>query len=111
MSDSRERQNQRWKVTRTKEVDVKFAADFRAGLITKDDIVLLKRWTIKVEEEGPESLCKTAYWGDHPLDGEWHGFRSSCFSNRGRIIYRVIDDRVEVRVVRITPDHNYKKEG
>jgi mRNA-degrading endonuclease YafQ of YafQ-DinJ toxin-antitoxin module len=112
LSDNSEWQKKRrWKVTRAKDVDAKFAADFNAGLITTDDIVILKRWTVKVEEEGPEALCKTEYWYDHPLDGEWKNCRSSSFSNRGRIIYRVIDDQVEVRVIRITPDHNYKKEG
>ena len=86
-------------------------ADVRAGRITKDDIDVIKRWTIKVEEEGPESLWQSEYWGDHPLSGEWQGYRSSCFSNSGRIIYRIFDDRVEVRVVRLTPDHNYRKDG
>lgn len=102
---------QRWKVTRSFEVDYQLTVEFAIGIITKDDIVLLKRWTIKVEEEGPESLQKTSYWGDHALDGEWRGYRASCFSNRGRIIYRVIDDKIEVRVVRITPDHDYRKRG
>lgn len=44
-------------------------ADVRAGRITKDDIDVIKRWTIKVEEEGPESLWQSEYWGDHPLSG------------------------------------------
>lgn len=111
MVSTKSPQNRRWTVVWTNEVDLRLEADFKSGRLNKEDIRLLKRWRAKVEEGGPESLRKTTYWGDHALYGEWWGYRSSCFSHRGRIIYKVINDRVEVIVVRITPDHNYKKES
>ena len=99
----------RWNVTNDKDVAAKLKKDFKSGKISIEDISVIKRWTTKVEEEGPNSLWETAYWNDHPLDGEWKGYRSSSFSTRGRIVYRVIEDRIEVRVIRLTPDHDYKK--
>lgn len=69
MRDTDRNQTKKWQVTRTPEVDKNLMADVRAGRITKDDIDVIKRWTIKVEEEGPESLWQSEYWGDHPLSG------------------------------------------
>ena len=109
MSDTQDKHPGRWNVTRESSVDAQLKADFKMKRISLEDIAVIKRWTVKVEEEGPDSLWQTTYWNDHPLDGEWQGYRSSSFSPSGRIIYRVIDDQVEVRVVRLTPDHNYRK--
>ena len=50
-------------------------------------------------------------WRDHPLTREWSGYRASCFSLEGRIIYRILDeDEIEVcEIERITPNHDYSK--
>lgn len=100
----------RWKVVTTDFVEIQLGTDFAIGLISKEDIGIIKKWVLQVEEQGPDSLWKTIGWDDHALDGNWRGYRASCFSPRGRIIYRVLKDRVEVLIARITPDHDYDRE-
>lgn len=77
------------------------------GALTRDDIKVLRAWTDQVEMHGPESLRTIRFYDDHALDFEWEGYRSSAFSNRGRIIYKVIESKVVVRIARITPVHDY----
>ena len=62
-----------------------------------------------MEEFGPEYIAKSSNWRDHPLKHKWSGYRASCFSLKGRIIYRIIDERtIEIcEVERITPTHDY----
>ena len=59
------------------------------------------------EEYGPDSLVDFYKWDDHPLHGNLEGYRSSCISNSGRIIYRVIEKEILVEVIKITPNHDY----
>jgi addiction module RelE/StbE family toxin len=73
-----------------------------------DDIKVLKMWVAFVEEHGPYALEGYYKWDDHPLNGELRGYRSSCISNSGRIIYKIRDHEVVIEVIRITPNHNYK---
>ena len=87
------------------------SAIFKTNQLTRDDLEVIKEWrkTI-VEGGGPQSLLKRPdRWADHPLHGEWAGHRASSFGYRGRIIYRVENEIITVVVVRITPEHDYKK--
>ena len=84
---------------------------FSTNLLTRDDLEVIKEWrkTI-IEGGGPSALLKRPdKWADHALHGEWEGHRSSSFGYRGRIIYRVENEIITVVVVRITPEHDYKK--
>ena len=62
-----------------------------------------------MEKIGPDELMRMGKYDDHHLDGEWKGFRSACFSPSGRIIYSVDDGKIIIKVVRISPDHDYKR--
>lgn len=99
------------KVYNTKECLSRFKKEFEQGLFTQDDIVVLKLWALEMETYGPDYIKDSAEWRDHALDRKWIGYRASCFSVKGRIIYRIIDQKtVEIcEVERITPDHDYKK--
>ena len=90
------------------EVKQEVAALIASGKLTKEDQIIIRKWTEQVEAHGPESLTEFGQWDDHTLDFEWEGYRSSAFSNRGRIIYRIENKKVIVSVARITPNHNYK---
>ncbi len=91
-------------------VEDKAAEVFQRKILTRDDLEVIKEWRRIVIEGGPEALLKRPdIWADHPLYGEWEGYRSSSFSYKGRIIYRIEDQVVTVIIVRITKDHNYKK--
>lgn len=82
---------------------------FRNGDISKDDNKIILKWIYFVEEFGPEKLIEKPYWNDHALDGEWLGHRSSSFSHLGRIIYKIVDNKLIVKVVKITHEHDYKR--
>lgn len=99
-----------WTVELTTESETNLKADFKSEKITSADIKVIKRWVADVENQGLESMQKMPDWRDHELEGEWSGHHAVSFSYTGRIIYRVENEKVIVRVVRVTADHNYKKE-
>jgi mRNA-degrading endonuclease YafQ of YafQ-DinJ toxin-antitoxin module len=61
-----------------------------------------------VEEQGLDFTQHKPDWRDHDLAGEWKGHRAISFSYTGRII-RVENEKIIVRVVRVTADHDYRK--
>jgi len=81
----------------------------KAKKLTADDQVIIHAWIQQISLHGPESIRGDFKWADHSLHGEWVGYRSSSFSNRGRIIYRIVDKKVVIKIARITDEHNYKK--
>lgn len=80
----------------------------RNGDLSTEDKEVIVAWVEEIQEEGLKSILNSKFWNDHALDGKWFGFRSSSFSRLGRIIYRIEDQIVQVVVVRITSDHDYK---
>ena len=98
-------------ITRTKNCLKKFKRDFEKGLFTEDDGKVLKAWAREMEQYGSRYIEDSPEWRDHPLYGKWPGYRASCFSIEGRIIYRVINENtVEIcEIERITPKHDYKR--
>lgn len=83
---------------------------FEGGGLSDDDRIVIQTWAQAIAEFGPEGLLKrSSVWVDHELDGEWRGYRSSRFSYRGRIIYRVDARQQTVVVVRITTSHDYRR--
>ena len=81
------------------------------GRITKADEEVIAAWIRQVALEGPESIRADRKWADHDLEANWIGYRSSAYSTRGRIIYRVEEKVVKIKIARITDTHDYKKEG
>lgn len=92
-------------------IEDKAAEIFLYNQLTCDDIEIIKEWHKTITEGGgPEALLKRPdRWADHALHGEWEGHRSSSFGYRGRLIYRIENEIITVVVVRITPEHDYKK--
>jgi len=84
---------------------------YQKGLLSTEDIIVIKAWLKEMEEEGPEYIQKSKRWNDHALNYEWKGFRASCFSGPGRIIYKINHDVIVAEVHRVTPHHDYKKRG
>ena len=81
----------------------------RSKKLTADDQSIIHAWIQQISVHGPESIRGDFKWADHALQGEWNGYRSSAFSNRGRIIYRIVDKKVVIKIARITEEHDYKK--
>ena len=98
-----------WSVELTGEAEKELRTNFKTGKITSEDIKVIKRWIVDVEEQGLDFAQRKSDWRDHELDGPWKGHRAISFSYSGRVIYRVENEKVIVRVVRVTADHDYKK--
>lgn len=77
--------------------------------LTVEDQAIIHAWIQQISAHGPESIRGDFKWADHSLHGEWTGYRSSAFSNRGRIIYRIVDKKVVIKIARITDEHDYMK--
>jgi mRNA-degrading endonuclease YafQ of YafQ-DinJ toxin-antitoxin module len=92
-----------------KKVEEEYIKLIKEGKLTLDDNRIIKKWVSIIENEGIEALKNSSFWYDHELDGEWRGYRSSSFSKLGRIIYKVKNNKLIVYVVRITPDHDYRR--
>lgn len=99
-----------WKVQVNAKAEREIEDLIKNKILSQDDILVITQWIKFVEKHGPEKLQNNGIWNDHELDRDekWKGCRSSSFSYSGRIIYKVIDDKIIVEVLRITPDHNYK---
>ena len=97
-----------WSVILTNEAEKELRSGLKHGHFSQEDIMILKAWTLFIEYYGPLALERDYKWDDHPLWGKWHGCRSSCISNSGRIIYKVIEHEIVILVLRVTNSHNYK---
>jgi addiction module RelE/StbE family toxin len=67
-----------------------------------------EKWKDIAEFSGPQGLMAVRGFRDEALTGEWSGYRSSRLNQQYRVIYRVQDDRLEIRVVEVVP-HDYRR--
>lgn len=81
----------------------------KTGVLSIEDRRVITAWIRQMALQGPESIENDKRWADHPLEHEWKGYRSSAFSNKGRIIYRVENKIIKVLVERITVTHDYRR--
>lgn len=99
-----------WKVIfESPSVEREVLKQIKSGRLTIEDRRVISAWIRQLELEGPESVQGDKRWSDHELHDEWEGYRSSCFSNSGRIIYFIEDEIIKVKIARITSDHDYRK--
>jgi addiction module RelE/StbE family toxin len=67
-----------------------------------------EKWKDIVEISGPGGLRRIRGFRDELPAGEWKGFRSSRLNKQYRVIYQVIDEKLMVQVVELTP-HDYRR--
>ena len=61
-----------------------------------------------VSISGPSGLRFIKGFRDEALRGDWKGFRSSRLSIKYRLIYKIVDKDILVKVVNVTP-HGYRR--
>ncbi|HEY1694333.1 MAG TPA: hypothetical protein VGG39_19325 [Polyangiaceae bacterium] len=66
-------------------------------------------WLAIVRQSGPVGLHAISGFRDEALTGQWAGFRASRLSLGTRVIYRVHRDVLEVHVVKVTAQHDYRR--
>lgn len=93
----------------SEKVQEEIEALIRGRKLTHADQAVIHAWIRQVTYYGPESVRGDSKWADHALEGDWDGYRSSAFSNRGRIIYRIFEKKILIQIARITHEHDYRK--
>jgi addiction module RelE/StbE family toxin len=81
--------------------------------ISKLPVEVLKRyqkWTDIVSISGPSGLRMIKGFRDESLRGEWKGHRSSRLGDQYRVIYRIEEQHVVVKVVDLTA-HDYRRKS
>lgn len=90
----------------------KLDEDIHAELFESEVRDLIAFWITEIKEIGYEEYIKSPLaktFGDHALQGKRQGERSIHLNPfGGRLIYKYYKNRVIVKVIKITPDHDYK---
>lgn len=97
-----------WKVLIPNDLE----GEIKSIQFSDNEMMIISSWIKFIERYGPHKLSDFNIIDipDHPLTRQkkWIGHRSSSFSKRGRIIYRIDEAKMHVIVVRISRDHNYQ---
>jgi len=78
------------------------------GKIPVEVLKRYEKWKDIVAISGPRGLKLIKGFHDEALKGKWQGFRSSRLGRQYRLIYQIVDKKLYVKVIDITP-HDYRK--
>ncbi|MEE8329932.1 MAG: type II toxin-antitoxin system mRNA interferase toxin, RelE/StbE family [Thermodesulfovibrionia bacterium] len=67
-----------------------------------------EKWKDIIRISGPSGLKLIKGFHDEAIRGKWKGHRSSRFSIKYHIIYRIVKKEILVQVINITP-HDYRR--
>ena len=100
-----------WKVVITKKCEKGYIKLIEQGIITDAQNDIIVDIIEAMEEHGPEVFSDYVSYDikDHELvrDKKWLKHKSCSFSKLGRLIYRYNEGKIEIAIVRITPEHDY----
>lgn len=89
----------------------KLDEDIRNGLFDREVRDLIAFWITEIKEIGYEEYVKSslaASFNDHVLRGKRQGERAIHLNpTGGRLIYKYYKNKIIVKVIKITPDHDY----
>ena len=72
-----------------------------------DVLMRYEKWKDIVVISGPKGLKQIKGFNDEALRGEWKGYRSSRLNIQYRIIYKIENEQLFVKVVKVTA-HDYR---
>jgi len=67
-----------------------------------------EKWKDIVAISGPSGLKQIKGFKDEALRGDWKGYRSSGLNIQYRIIYKIKNDQLFVKVIKVTA-HDYRR--
>ncbi len=76
--------------------------------LPNDVLKRYEKWKDIVSISGPKSLKQIKGFNDEALRGEWKGYRSSRLNIQYRIIYKIENEQLFVKVVKVTA-HDYRR--
>jgi len=97
-----------YKVTFSSSCSKQLAKLKKNNQISESELIIIRTWVKEMALLGPDYMASCSHWNDHELKDNRSGERSSSFSESGRIIYKVKKGKIEVCVVKITPEHDYR---
>jgi mRNA-degrading endonuclease YafQ of YafQ-DinJ toxin-antitoxin module len=99
------------KVEINKSIQNKLDEDIKNGYFDSEVRDLIAFWITEIKEIGYEEYIKSplaASFNDHTLRGKRQGERAIQLDPKGgRLIYKYYKNRIIVKVIKITPDHDY----
>ena len=97
-----------WKVLFSAQAEKDIKKLLKENTLSDSDREVIATWIKQVQEFGPDSLQKGVnFWYDHELYDRWKANRSSAYSFKGRLIYKIEKRKIVVIVVRVTATHDY----
>ena len=100
-----------WKVVITQKCEKEYLKLREDGFISDAQNDIIVDIIDAMAEHGPEVFSGYVSFDvkDHELvrDKKWLKHKSCSFSKTGRLIYRYNEGKIEIAIVRITPDHDY----
>ena len=76
--------------------------------IPDDVLKRYEKWKDVVAISGPKGLKQIKGFHDEALHGEWKGYRSSQLNIQYRIIYKIENEQLYVKVIKVTA-HDYRR--
>ncbi len=76
--------------------------------IPNEILMRYEKWKDIVAISGPEGLKLIKGFNDESLSGEWEGHRSSRLNIQYRVVYKIENEELYVKVFRVTP-HDYRR--
>jgi len=83
-----------WQIDEHRRVDKQLS-----GSVPIEVLKRYEKWKDIARLSGPQGLRVIKGLHDEALSGEWQGHRSSRLGLQGRVIYRVVADVLQIRVV------------
>ena len=80
----------------------------KRGKIQEEVLKRYEKWKDIVTITGPKGLRLIKGFHDEGLKGQWRGFRSSRLGKQYRLIYKIEDNKLYVKVIDIT-SHDYRR--
>ena len=97
-----------WKVLFSAQAEKDIKKLQKEKTLGDSDKEIIATWIKQVQEFGPDSLKKGVnFWYDHELHDKWEGHRSSAYSFKGRLLYKIEKQKIIVLVVKVTATHDY----
>lgn len=73
-----------------------------------DSLKRYEKWKDIVAISGPAGLKQIKGFNDEALHGDWKGYRSSRLNIQYRIIYKIENEQLYVKVIKLTA-HDYRR--
>ena len=67
-----------------------------------------EKWKDVVAISGPSGLKQIKGFNDEPLKGEWKGYRSSRLNIQYRVIYKIENEELYIKVIKVMT-HDYRR--